>query len=52
MRWLPSITAAGATICDRQGEAEGVYIQLRWGRLVIQYTVCRFPKDGESRDAW
>ncbi len=44
MSWLPNLTWFGTTICEREGEAEGVTFQLRWGRFVVQMCFARFER--------
>lgn len=44
MRWLPSLRTMGASLCERDGEAEGVMLQLRWGRFVIELTFAAFDR--------
>lgn len=35
-RLLPTITWGGACLADREWEAEGWYLELVWGRFVIE----------------
>lgn len=48
MSWLPTISWFGTCICEREGEAEGVTFQLRWGRFIVEITLARFERHSKG----
>lgn len=41
---MPSLTTIHTMICEPDGEAKGWTIQLRIGRLALEFTFARFPR--------
>lgn len=41
---MPRFSIHETTICFRHGEADGWLIQMRWGRIVLEFHVALFPR--------
>lgn len=50
-RWLPSMTWGGTCMAEPEGEAEGWYVQIRWGRFVIELQFATFDRDIDGENA-
>lgn len=44
-RWLPVITRGGTCMADRDWEAEGWFVQIRWGRFVIELQLATIDRE-------
>lgn len=42
---MPRFSINETTICFRHGEADGWLLQIRWGRIVLEFTVAAFPRN-------
>lgn len=40
-RWLPSGYITECTHCERDGEAEGYALYIRWGRWIFEFSIAR-----------
>lgn len=44
MRWLPTICLGGSTACEREGEYEGLLLQVKWLNCMVQFAVGRLER--------